>query len=142
MPCAWPVTEDMKNPEHWPVAIGQANFAGEIVAVVADSRYAAADAVEAVVVDYDLLPAVVGLEDARSDRVVHESLGTNTSYVWELIPDPDAIERSPTRPTSSVSATSSSASSRRRWSHGASPSCLRRREARSPCTPRPRSPTS
>ena len=56
MPCAWPVTEDMKNPDHRPVATVKANFVGEIVAVVvADSRYAAADAVEAVVVDYDPL---------------------------------------------------------------------------------------
>ena len=48
---------------------------GDIVAVVvADSRYEAADAVDAVVVDYDPLDAVVDLEDAASDRVViHEA---------------------------------------------------------------------
>jgi carbon-monoxide dehydrogenase large subunit len=95
MPCAWPVTDDMKNPDHWPLAIDQVNYVGEIVAVVvAESRYAAADAVDGVVVDYDPLPAVVDLEDALADRVlVHESLGTNTSYVWELTPDPAAIDR-------------------------------------------------
>ena len=64
----------MKNPEHFPVAVDKACYVGDIVAVVvAESRYAAADAVDAVVVDYEPLPAVVDLEDALSDRVViHE----------------------------------------------------------------------
>ena len=58
MPCAWPVTEDMKAPPHWPVAVDKACYVGDIVAVVvADSRYQAADAVDAVVVDYDPLDA-------------------------------------------------------------------------------------
>jgi carbon-monoxide dehydrogenase large subunit len=94
MPCAWPVTEDMKNPPHFPVAVDKACYVGDGVAVVvADSASAAADAVESVVVDYEALPAVVGLEDALSDRVVvHDDLGTNTSYTWELTPDADAVE--------------------------------------------------
>ena len=46
----------MKAPDHWPVAVGKACYVGDIVAVVvADSRYEAADAVDAVVVDYDPL---------------------------------------------------------------------------------------
>jgi carbon-monoxide dehydrogenase large subunit len=95
MPCAWPVTEDMKNPEHFPVAIDKAVYLGEIVAVVvADSRYAARDAVGQVVVDYEPLDAVVDLDDALSDRVViHEALGTNKSYTWALVPDADAVEQ-------------------------------------------------
>jgi aerobic carbon-monoxide dehydrogenase large subunit len=95
MPCAWPVTEDMRNPEHLPVALDKACFAGDIVAVVVgESRSAVADAIDTVVVDYDPLPAVVDLEDAVSDRVViHDALGTNTSYTWELIPDADAVDR-------------------------------------------------
>ncbi|MGH9245587.1 MAG: xanthine dehydrogenase family protein molybdopterin-binding subunit [Acidimicrobiales bacterium] len=95
MPCAWPVTDDMKNPEHFPVAVDKANFLGEIVAVVvADSRYAASDAVEGVVVDYEPLDAVVDLEAALSDQnVIHEALGTNQSYTWPLVPDADAVEQ-------------------------------------------------
>ncbi|HEY6698910.1 MAG TPA: molybdopterin cofactor-binding domain-containing protein [Acidimicrobiales bacterium] len=95
MPCAWPVTEDMKAADHWPVAVDKACYVGDIVAVVvADSRYAAVDGVDAVAVDYDPLEAVVDLEDAASDRVViHEDLGTNRSYTWTLVPDPDAVER-------------------------------------------------
>jgi carbon-monoxide dehydrogenase large subunit len=67
---------------------------GDIVAVVvADSRYAAADAVGAVDVSYEPLDAVVDLEDALADRVViHDDLGTNKSYTWELIPDPAAVD--------------------------------------------------
>jgi carbon-monoxide dehydrogenase large subunit len=95
MPCVWPVTDDMKAPDHWPVALDKACYAGDIVAVVvADSRYAAADAVDAVVVDYDPLDAVVDIEDAAGDRVViHEGLGSNRSFTWTLSPDPEAVER-------------------------------------------------
>ncbi len=94
MPCAWPVTEDMKNPEHLPVAVDKACYVGDIVAVVvADSRYSARDGAEAVVVDYEPLAAVVDLEDAASDRVViHDGLGTNKSYTWALVPDQDAVD--------------------------------------------------
>ncbi|MDH3753092.1 MAG: molybdopterin-dependent oxidoreductase [Acidimicrobiia bacterium] len=93
LPCAWAVTEDMKAPVHLPVAVGKANYVGDIVAIVlASSRYEAADAAEAVIVDYEPLPAVVGLEDAATDAtVIHDDLGTNSSYTWELIPDPDAV---------------------------------------------------
>jgi aerobic carbon-monoxide dehydrogenase large subunit len=95
MPCAWPVTDDMKAPDHWPVALDKANFVGDIVAVVvAESRYQAADAIDAVVVDYEPLDAVVDLAEAASDGVViHDDLGTNRSYTWTLSPDPEAVER-------------------------------------------------
>ena len=105
MPCAWPVTDDMKAPDHFPVAQGKACYVGDIVAVVvAESRYQAADAVDAVVVDYDPLDPVVDLEDAAGDRVViHDDLGTNRSYTWTLSPDPDAVERAFADATHTVS---------------------------------------
>ncbi len=95
LPCGWPVTADMKAPAHLPLAVGKVNHVGDAVAVVlAESEYQANDAADAVVVDYDPLPAVVDIEDAVSDRVViHEDLGTNKSYKWDLSPDPDAVER-------------------------------------------------
>jgi carbon-monoxide dehydrogenase large subunit len=94
MPCAWPVTEDMKNPHHRPVATDKVSYVGDIVAVVvAETRYQASDAVEAVVVDYESLPAVIDLEESLSDStVIHADLGTNTSYTWELCPDKDAVD--------------------------------------------------
>jgi carbon-monoxide dehydrogenase large subunit len=95
MPCAWPVTEDMKAPDHWPVALDKACYAGDIVAVVVgDSRYTVADAVDAVVVDYEPLDPVVDIAEAAGDGVViHEALGTNRSYTWTLAPDPARVEQ-------------------------------------------------
>src|SRR5262245_3306264 len=34
MPCAWPVTADMKNPPHYPVTPDVARYVGDAVAVV------------------------------------------------------------------------------------------------------------
>ncbi len=55
-------------------------YVGEpIVAVVAETRTQAVDAVERVVVDYDPLPVVVSMEDAKTDAVVlFPDFGTNT----------------------------------------------------------------
>ncbi len=95
LPCAWPVTADMRNPAHLPVAVGEAKYVGDAVAVVlADSRYAAADGAAAVVVEYEPHPAVIDIEAALTDGspLVHETLNTNESYTWPLIPDPDAVE--------------------------------------------------
>lgn len=104
MPCAWPVTEDMRNPEHFPIAIHTACYVGDAVAViVAESVSAAKDAAEIVEVDYDVLPAVIDLEDALSDRVlVHEALGTNRSYTWELVPDAGAVDEAFAQATHTV----------------------------------------
>jgi carbon-monoxide dehydrogenase large subunit len=87
MPCAWPVTEDMKNPAHYPLATDKVCYAGDGVAcVLATSDAVARDALEAIAIDYEPLPAVVDIEDAVSDRVViHEELGTNSSYTWNLL---------------------------------------------------------
>lgn len=96
LPCAWPVTADMHNPPHLPVATDEAKYAGDAVAVVlADSRYAAADGAAAVVVDYEPLPTAIDLAAAAQpdSPLVHESLGTNASYTWELTPDPEAVEK-------------------------------------------------
>ena len=95
LPCAWPVTEDMVNPPHNPVAVGEAKHVGDIVAVVlADSRYGAADAAEKVVVDYDSLPAVGSLEAAVADEVMaHSDLSTNKAFHWPLVPDPEGTEK-------------------------------------------------
>src|SRR6266498_5217492 len=46
---AWPVTEDINNPPHWPLAKDKARYQGDGVAVVvAESRAQAADAAEVV----------------------------------------------------------------------------------------------
>ncbi|MEQ0558713.1 molybdopterin cofactor-binding domain-containing protein [Amycolatopsis sp. NEAU-NG30] len=87
MPCAWPITPDMKAPRRPVLADGQVNFAGEGVAVVvARSSAEAHDALEEIDVEYDELPVVLDMEAAIADGapLVHEDLGTNTSAVWKF----------------------------------------------------------
>jgi carbon-monoxide dehydrogenase large subunit len=95
LPCAWPVTDDMVNPPHYPAAVDEVHHLGEIVAVVlADSRYGAADAADAVIVDYDTLPAVTTIQDAMGDQATaHSDLSSNKAYHWPLVPDPDALDK-------------------------------------------------
>jgi len=84
LPCAWPVTPDMVAPEHHPLAVDEVRYVGDAVAVVvARDRYGAIDALEAIEVDYEPLPAVVDMEEALKDEVlVHAGKGTNRCYVW------------------------------------------------------------
>ncbi|HWD08846.1 MAG TPA: molybdopterin cofactor-binding domain-containing protein [Actinomycetota bacterium] len=85
LPCVWPVTEDIKMSEHFPVTKDKARYLGDAVAVVvAESRSAAEDAAALVAVDYEALPAVVDLEAAMAEGapLVHENLGTNNSFTW------------------------------------------------------------
>jgi carbon-monoxide dehydrogenase large subunit len=84
LPCAWPVTPDMVHPDHHPLAVDEVRHVGEAVAViVARDPYAAADALEAVDVDYEPLPAVTDMEEALRDEVlVHSDKGTNKSFLW------------------------------------------------------------
>jgi aerobic carbon-monoxide dehydrogenase large subunit len=87
LPCAWPVTEDIKMPPHFPLATDEARYQGDPIAVVvAESRALAKDAAELVEVDYEPLPSVGDLEKALADGapLVHEDLGTNECYVWKL----------------------------------------------------------
>jgi carbon-monoxide dehydrogenase large subunit len=83
---AWYVTEDIRVPNHWPIARGEVNHAGEIVAaVVATDRYKAQDALEFIEVDYEPMDVVTDIEAAAQDgTLVHEVLGTNKSYTWEM----------------------------------------------------------
>lgn len=87
LPCAWPVTEDIVLPDHPAVAVDEVRYAGDPVAVVvARDRYAAADALEAIEVDYEPLPPVLDLEAAlgQDAPLVHSGKGTNRCYVWPL----------------------------------------------------------
>ena len=96
LPCAWPVTEDMKQPAHPPLAVDEVRYVGDGVAVVvARDRYAAADAIEAVEVEYEALPAVVDMEDALTDKVlVHSDVGTNKCFTWPFANgDYDAVAK-------------------------------------------------
>ncbi|HEX5116430.1 MAG TPA: xanthine dehydrogenase family protein molybdopterin-binding subunit [Pseudonocardiaceae bacterium] len=85
LPCAWPITPDMKAPPAPSLAVDRVNFAGEAVAVVvARSAYEAADAVNAIDVDYEDLPVVLDMRAALAEGadLVHPDLGTNKSATW------------------------------------------------------------
>jgi len=87
IPCVWPVTPDMVAPTHPAVCAEEVRYAGDVVAVVvADSRYRAADALEAIDVEYSPLPAVVDMEAALAEGspLVHSDKGTNKCYYWEF----------------------------------------------------------
>src|SRR6266849_5767689 len=68
LPCAWPVTPDIVMPAHPPMATEEVRYVGEAVAcVVARDRYAAADAVSAVDVEYEPLPPVLDIRTALDE---------------------------------------------------------------------------
>ena len=94
MPCAWPVTEDMKSPPHYPLT-DVACYQGDGVAVVvAESRAQAKDAAELVEIDWEPLEPIVDVAKALDDGapLAHPDLGTNECYVWRL--DTDATGES------------------------------------------------
>ncbi|MEM9563816.1 MAG: xanthine dehydrogenase family protein molybdopterin-binding subunit [Actinomycetota bacterium] len=77
------------------LATGKVRFVGDIVAVVvADSREEAADAAEAVLVDYDPLPAVVDMEAALADDapVLFEAHGSNLVFETAIGADEDPLD--------------------------------------------------
>ena len=78
-----------------PLARGKVRFVGDIVAaVVAETRYQAVDAAEAVVVDYDPLPVVVDPEAAIAPgaTLLYEELGTNVCFQTSHGLDIDPME--------------------------------------------------
>ena len=66
------------------LADGEVNHVGEAVAmVVAENRYAAQDAVDAIDVDYDVMTPVIDLKKAKSDEIkVHDELDSNVLHTW------------------------------------------------------------
>ena len=69
-----------------PLAGAKVRYVGEPVAVVvAESRYAAEDALALMAVDYDPLPAVASAAAAaRDDTLVHEDSGSNVATAYEV----------------------------------------------------------
>jgi aerobic carbon-monoxide dehydrogenase large subunit len=77
-----PIATPFPAPEHRAVAFDVVRYVGEPVAVVvANDRYIARDAVDAIVVDYDPLPAVVDTELAMTGQpvVIHPAFPNNIS---------------------------------------------------------------
>ncbi len=81
VPCASNLPE-LKIPDHRVLATDRVYFVGHpIAAVVATDRYAARDAVDLVMVDYEELPVVTDVEQAAAGGpVIHEAFGDNIAY--------------------------------------------------------------
>lgn len=87
IPCVWPVTDDIVMPDFPSLAKGKVRQVGDCVAVVlATDPEHAADALEAIEVEYEPLDAVVDMEQALSPGapVLHDDAGTNKCYVYNL----------------------------------------------------------
>jgi aerobic carbon-monoxide dehydrogenase large subunit len=81
VPCA-SALPDLKVPDYRVLAKDKVIFVGQpIAAVVASDSYAARDAVDLIMVDYEDLPAVVDVEEAaKGGTVIHEQFGDNIAY--------------------------------------------------------------
>ncbi|KTT17166.1 xanthine dehydrogenase family protein molybdopterin-binding subunit [Pseudacidovorax intermedius] len=91
LPCGWQINNPdgspMKEPPHPILAIGKVRYVGDHVAmVVAETVEQARNAAEAIVVEYDVLPAVVSLVDAakKTGPAIHEAAPDNQCYKWTL----------------------------------------------------------
>ncbi len=88
--CGWMIhSKDgtpMKAGPHPALAQGKVRYVGDHVAVViAETLLQAKDAAEAIVVDYEVLPAVVDPAEAqKSQAQVHEVAPDNTVFRWHL----------------------------------------------------------
>ncbi len=81
VPCASALPE-LKVPDHRVLATDKVYFVGHpIAAVVATDAYAARDAVDLIMVDYEELPPAVDVEEAaKGGAVIHEQFGSNIAY--------------------------------------------------------------
>jgi len=88
IPTAWLIPDsDLKTPEHHALAKGKVRHVGDGVAIVlADNRYQAQDAADAVVVDYEELPAVVDPELATQDGApqLFDDVDNNVAFRWVM----------------------------------------------------------
>jgi carbon-monoxide dehydrogenase large subunit len=88
LPCGWLIhSQDgspMKEPPHPVLAQGKVRHVGDqVVLVVAETYLQARDAAEQVVVDYDVLPAVVDPAKAEgAPAAVHDEVPNNVCYDW------------------------------------------------------------
>ncbi|MEK6323437.1 MAG: xanthine dehydrogenase family protein molybdopterin-binding subunit [Acidobacteriota bacterium] len=82
VPCA-AALPGLKVPDYRVLATDHVVFVGQpIAAVVATDRYAAQDAIDLIMIDYEELPAVVDVEEAAKDGgpLVYEEYGNNIAY--------------------------------------------------------------
>jgi carbon-monoxide dehydrogenase large subunit len=91
IPCGWQIHNKdgspMAEPMHPALAIGKVRHVGDQVAVViAETRAQARDAAEAIVVEYDVLPAAATMAQALAAGApqIHEAAPGNLCYDWHI----------------------------------------------------------
>ena len=100
-----PIGTPFPSPEHRAVAVDTVRFAGEPVAVVvARDRYVARDAAEAITVSYEMLPAVIDLEQAMTGKpaIVHADFPNNLAVA--LVPSGTGVSATGTVDDSAIDA--------------------------------------
>ena len=86
LPCGF-TPPDIKTPAHNSLAVDKVRHVGDgVAAVVAESPYIAADALELIEVSYEPLPAVVDARGTTEDGapLVHDDVPDNVSFRWPL----------------------------------------------------------
>ena len=91
LPCGWQIHNKdgspMAEPPHPVLAVGKVRHVGDPVAVViAETKQAAKDAAEQIVIDYQDLPSVASLRDAIAPGAptVHDDVAGNICYDWHI----------------------------------------------------------
>lgn len=97
VPCAWLIPgSDLKTPKHPALAQGKVRYEGDAVAIViAENRYLAQDAAEAVQVDYEVLGAVVNPEEATKPGApqLFDDVPNNIAFRWVASSGDDNVEK-------------------------------------------------
>ncbi len=82
-----PIGTPFPSPDHHAVAVDAVRYVGEAVAVVvATDRYVARDAADAIVVDYEVLPAVVDVEQAMTGQPAQVHADFENNLAVALVP--------------------------------------------------------
>ena len=88
IPTAWLIPDsDLKTPDHPALAKGKVRYVGDGVAIVlAEDRYLAQDAADAVMVEYEELPAVVDPEKAAQPGApqLFDDVENNIAFRWVM----------------------------------------------------------
>ena len=82
-----PIGTPFPSPDHHPVAVDTVRYVGEPVAVVvASDRFAARDAADAIVVDYEVLPAAVDTEQSMTGQPAQIHADFENNLAVALVP--------------------------------------------------------
>lgn len=94
LPCGW-VVPNCKVPVRWPLTPDKVRHVGDsVAAVVAETPYIAADALDLIDVEYEPLPAAIGAKATTQPGApqIHNDIPSNISYTWAL-GDKEAMEK-------------------------------------------------